>query len=115
MSQDKIFYIVSFGNSRKFRTGSVDKIKKIADSLRNTLTNEFKGIKITGFLIPTIDEIAATHKEQYSDLPKLDSEAEEEIINTLREEITNRSDQQQLDLNAPFDEINPDAVAPGQI
>lgn len=114
MASQKPLYIVSFGDSRKFRTSSPEKIKHASDTLRNTLTEEFQGVKITRFLIPTIDEVQPLHADQYADLPKLDKEGINEIADTLRKEIENRADQECLDLNAPFNDINPDAVAPGQ-
>lgn len=115
MASHKSLFIVSFGDSRKFRTSSAEKIKSIADALRNMLSPEFEGVKITRFLIPTIDEVQPVSATQYADLPKLDKDALQEIAATLRVEITNWEDQKKLDLNAPFDEINPEAVAPGQI
>lgn len=115
MASRKSLFIVSFGDSRKYRTSSGDKIKSVADTLRDMLVPEYPDTKITGYLIPAVEEVSGQDADQYGDLPKLDKDAVTEIAGVLRCEIENMVSQKELDLNAPFNDINSSAVDPGQI
>lgn len=101
---DSNFYIVSFGESNKFKVakdnyGLIEKAQKFLES---ALHKEFLGQSIANFIKPEIKEISATEIDKYKDYKTLDKSSFESILKTLTNGINVKDALQKLDLNAPF-------------
>lgn len=117
MAEEKKLYIVSFGDSEKYRfeftpKPQMDPLKKcnpLADlekNLHDFLEEKFPGRTFAYLVTPKITEVRIDHEEQYADYPVLDSKAVDQIKKVLVEEVKSRADLLQLNDNAPFSSIS---------
>lgn len=111
--ENKHFYIISFGDSNKYRLTTNDDpqhISRLVDyerELNAYLHRLFPGETFAYFTTPKVEEISMAHAAQYAEYPELNDRALEEIKNSLKTELENREDQNQLDSDAPFNDAGP--------
>ncbi len=112
MENKSRLYLVSFGNSRKYKVetpdGSYAKINEVRDEIEKFLKEEFPsdgGLKY--YREPHVVDVPADEAEKYTDYPELNAEAVAQIKETLCTEVKNMADQEQLDSNAPFNSVPP--------
>lgn len=106
----KDLYIVSFGDSDQYRTTCPDCIKQVSDKVKAYLSEKFPGTKTLDFTLPTVSKVPAGREADYTSYPELDADAVERIKQVLADEMDNRAFQKSIDRNAPFADINPDAL-----
>ncbi len=119
---EKKLYIVSFGNSRKYRMDYT--IPTDADPLRKP--NPFADIErqltaylrreapeasdLAYFTSPKATEVRPEHAQQYSSYPPLDARAIQEIEKLLLKEVRMRLDNRLENSDAPYSDVNPSAL-----
>lgn len=112
-NRDKLF-IVSFGDSRKYRVYSTEKINAtVTDAeslLKNMLSADFKELSGKKFYTtPEIVEISKDEEGKYAGWPELTADVvRTEIEPLLRTEAEDADDLCMLNRNAPFDDIDND-------
>lgn len=120
MEAKKRLYIVSFGDSKKYRvefedvenTDSFHHTNPLTDveaEIKVYLDKLFPGEALAYFATPKITEVYWDDRAKYESYPELDAAAVKDIEAELKVEVENRNDQNSLDRNAPFAEINPNA------
>ncbi len=101
------FYIVSFGDSEKYRLivneGTSDTLQTIEKELDTYLRSKFAGDSFAYFTSPKVTEVAWEHRDRYENYPLLDEKAVEAIKAVLLKEASEREDLQQLNSDAPYD------------
>lgn len=113
--------LVSFGDSRQYRFRYTEDPEETTLSHRNHLesierrlddylTAEFPGKTFAYYITPKVTEVSINDAAEYNDYPVLDDAAITEIEKILKTEILNRGDQQELDLNAPYADVNAQAL-----
>lgn len=117
MEAKERLYIVSFGDSRKYKVEfkdvdnvdnyhHTDPLKIIEQEISEYLQKEFPGQSLAYFTTPKITEVKWSDREKYADYPELDRVEVEKIKSVLKREIEMRQDLDRLDRNAPFDQIS---------
>lgn len=120
MEAKKRLYIVSFGDSKKYRVefedvANVDPfhhtnpLESIESDIKGYLEGLFPGEALAYFETPKITEVYWKDRAEYESYPVLDATAIKAIEAELKVEVENRDDQNRLDCNAPYAEVNPDA------
>lgn len=115
MEKKERLYIVSFGDSNKFRVpfadskDALEKSQKLV-SLENKL-NEYVREKLpmataTYFTNPVIVEIDDPDDRRFEDYPLLDAEAVESLKKRILEEVADMEDLRCLNQNAPWAETD---------
>ena len=117
MSTKNHLYIVSFGDSRKYRyevatdaaAGSgetplchCNPFEGIETRLREALEKKFPGQPVAYFVSARATEVDCAHSDEYASYPPLDAEAEKEILAVLEKEMKERDDLDRLNRNAPY-------------
>ena len=111
-------YIVSFGDSRKYRYETLTDLpaaacgetplrhdnpfEAIESRLRAELEKKFPGQPVAYFVSAKATEVDCDHSAEYASYPPLDEAAEKNILAQLEKEIRERDDLEQLNSNAPF-------------
>lgn len=111
-------YIVSFGDSSKYRYIYSDKNPKddawhhphpaveLEKEIREYLQKEFPGDDtLAYFYTPRLVEVEWSHSDRYAGYPELDSAAVEAIKQELRREVVAREDVAELNNDAPQSDI----------
>lgn len=121
MEAMKRLYIVSFGDSRKYRVefedvANVDPfhhtnpLASVEADISEYLEGFFPGESLAYFDTPKVTEVYWKDRAEYESYPVLDAAAVKDIEAELRKEVENREDQQRLDCNAPYAEINSELI-----
>lgn len=119
--ETKRLYIVSFGDSRKYRyeytdttAGSsmdhADPLKRVEDELKQYLEKEFPGEALAYYSTPKITEVNYKDLEKFADYPTLDRVELEKIKTDLKRQVEVRNQDKDMDSDAPFSNVNPSAV-----
>lgn len=112
MENNEKLYIVSYGNSTKFRVmypGSEEelekdpKIKDLSKKLKDYLEKEVKiGSQAESFSTPKIIKPVPSDKEDYSEYPDLLHSSFDEIKKVLLREVQTMQSVKEMNKNAPF-------------
>ncbi len=114
ISMNKKLYIVSFGDSAKFRVSSdetkenFEKSKIIVDlenALNDYLKEKFPETNYTYYTVPSISEVDPADEGQYASYPELDSSALESIKKALAVEVEDMESNRRLNSDAPYSNI----------
>lgn len=118
MENNMKLYIVSFGNSRKYRFpfseipspdglhhSDSNPISTIEKELNDSLWKMFPEANLAYFTSPKVTEVEWAHRDRYADYPILDSDAVEEIKKVLATEIRDMRSTDVLDSDAPYSNI----------
>lgn len=119
MEAKKRLYIVSFGDSKKYRVefedvANVDPfhhtnpLEEVESDIKEYLENLFPAEALAYFETPKITEVYWKDRAEYESYPVLDAMAIKDIEAELKVEVENRNDQDVLDCNAPFAETTPE-------
>lgn len=108
-------YLVSFGHSDKYilhdtEVGEKSELTRIESELNSYLRQKFPDESFAYFTSPRVDDISAADADEYSGYPKLDANAIEEIKRVLAKEVQNMEDNDSLNSDAPFANVNPAAA-----
>lgn len=117
MEAKKRIYIVSFGDSDRYRVefedvANVDPyhhtnpLKGVESEITKYLNKLFPGEALAYYDTPKIEEVYWKDREKYADIPLLDEAAVKKIETGLKVEVENRNFQDMLDSNAPYANIN---------
>lgn len=108
-------YIISFGDSRKYRMFYDAKTGKAKSALLPFVEYEkelnaylgglFPGETFAYYTTPRITEVEAAHADKYADYPLFDSKAKEEVKEELVREINVMNDNRALNDNDPWGKI----------
>ncbi len=85
-------------------------LDKIEAELTAALTTRFPENTFAYYPTPRITEVDPDHSSEYAGYPTLDEKAVEAIRKVLETEVQNMNDQNQLDSDAPFANVNPAAA-----
>ena len=100
-------YIVSFGDSEKYRLavkeGDSDPLQGLEKELDSYLRERFPGDSFAYFTSPKVTEVTWEHRDRYENYPELNDKAIENIKAVLVKEVKDRNDMQQLNSDAPYD------------
>ncbi|MDE5796453.1 MAG: hypothetical protein K2H75_05035 [Muribaculaceae bacterium] len=103
----KKLYIVSFGDSEKYRLvlkeDDSETLENVEKKLDSYLRDKFPGDSFAYFTSPKVTEVAWEHRDRYETYPELDDKAIEAIKAVLAKEVKDRDDMQQLNSDAPYD------------
>lgn len=103
----KKLYIVSFGDSEKYRLvlkeDDSETLQNVEKKLDSYLRNRFPGDSFAYFTSPKVTEVAWEHRGQYESYPELDDKAIAAIEAVLAKEVKNRDDMKQFNSDAPYD------------
>lgn len=116
----KKLYIVSFGDSAKYRfeyemPANADALFKpspfegVEHLLDEYLTKEFPGHHFPFLTSAKATEVDPSHADRYADYPLLDGEALKAIEKELGKEAREFEATSELNDNAPYADVNPDA------
>lgn len=118
MESKKRLYIVSFGDSRKYRLPFEEKryddnthhsdnspLTEIEQELNAYLRKRFPDDTFAYYTSPKVSEVDYTHSDRYSDYPLLDASAIEEIKEELAREIEDMEANRRLNSDAPYSNI----------
>ncbi len=108
-------YIVSFGDSAKFRVSSDDtredfeKSKLIVDlenELNDYLKSKLPESNYTYYTTPAVHEVEPEDMDKYTDYPELDAKAIEAIKAALLVEVQNMQANRLDNSDAPYSNVN---------
>lgn len=119
--ETKRLYIVSFGDLKKYRYDYVDStegsmmdhaepLKEIEDEIRDYLAKEFPGEALAYYTTAKVTEVNVADRDKYSEYPYLDRVEIEKIKADLKRQIEVRNADKEMDSDAPYSNVNPDAV-----
>lgn len=108
-------YIVSFSDSRKYlvRDTPVDasrRIDAVKRSLSDYLCRKFPENAMTPYTTPDVVEVGLDKEEEYENYAEFDATAVESIRKELEDEIMNLNANREMDLNAPFADVDAQAA-----
>lgn len=117
MEAKKRLYIVSFGDSDKYRVefediANVDPyhhtnpLAGVEVEITDYLRRLFPGQPMAYYDTPKVTEVEWKDREKYASYPVLDEKAVKKIEAELKIEVENRGDQEMLDRDAPYSDIN---------
>lgn len=110
----KKIYIVSFGDSARFRVTSDETKEKFGKSriivdleneLNDYLKARFPETNYTYYTMPTISEVHPGDEDKYASYPELDSSMLDSVKKTLAEEVEDMESNCTLNSNAPYSNI----------
>lgn len=113
----KKLYIVSFGDSRKYRMWyevpeGVDSLHKpdpfsaISERLKEKIHAECSEAgNLAYFVAPRATEIEPSHESKYASYPELNDEALAEIEKEVLKEVRERNAVKELNSDAPFSDV----------
>lgn len=112
----KRLYIVSFGDSAKYRVEypgtkedleNSSELKNVEDTLVEYIKDKLPVCKhIKRLITPAVHEVEPEDADRYNDYLELNAESIEHLKKLVLTEAHNYQDQKQMDSNAPFDNIN---------
>lgn len=117
MEAKKRLYIVSFGDSDKYRVEFEDvanidpfhhtnPLREVEAEIESYLSHLFPGQSLAYYDTPKVTEINWEDREKYSSYPVLDENAVRKIETVLKTEVENRGYQNMLDSDAPYSDVN---------
>lgn len=122
MEDKKKLYIVSFGDSDKYRMlfteqpsadglhhSGMTPLAEIERKLNDYLTEKFSEGNYAYYTSPRVTEIEWEHRDQYEDYPMLDEEAVKVIEDVLALEVKVMLDNEELNQDAPYSNVSPTA------
>lgn len=109
----KKLYIVSFGDTRKYRYSCTVKkgsdamhhdapFAKLEKELNDYLKSQFPNQTFAYYTCAKVTEVDPSHEAKYADYPPLDADAVENIKKELVREIREEDATKMLNDNAPF-------------
>lgn len=106
-------YLVSFGDSRKYKVvssnGHYDRLNEVREEVEKYLKEKFPNASVLKYYRePHVEDVPEADMAKYADYPALDDAAVKEIEAVLSEEVTIRRDQAELNDNAPFNTVAPE-------
>lgn len=106
-------YLVSFGDSRKYKVisadGSYSRINEVREEVEEFLKREFPSDgALKYYREPHVEDVPSDEEAKYADYPELDDAAVADIEQALCTEVKNLAYQQQLDSDAPFNAAAPE-------
>ncbi|MBD5189454.1 MAG: hypothetical protein HDS95_04165 [Bacteroidales bacterium] len=102
--EDTKTYIVSLGDSQKYLAkGSV--LKKYSEELKKYLSTQFAGEAISYY-----DAVKVEESDGKTDYPELTHVEFEKIKSDLKRQIEVRNEDKELDSDAPFSDVDKDAI-----
>lgn len=112
---NKKLYLVSFGHSDTYALSASHEeatvcLDRIEAELNAALKSRFPEDTFAYYTTPRVTEVDADHSSEYAGYPALDEKAVEAIKKVLETEVQNMNDQNQLDSDAPFANVNPAAA-----
>lgn len=112
---EKRLYIVSFGHSDSYEIyGTESAVKERLSAIESELNSYLGGLfpedTFAYYTTPRVTEVEPGHAARYEGYRKLDEEAVESIKKVLVNEVRNMNDQNELDSDAPFANVNPGAA-----
>jgi hypothetical protein len=119
MESTEKLYIISFGDSAKFRIKCADskeeleKSKKLVDfenSLNSFLKEKFPAGNYTFYTTPAITEVYPEDAAKYDSYPELDAKGVEKIKAVLLKEVEDMQSTRTLNSDAPYSDVNQSAV-----
>lgn len=121
METVKHLYIVSFGNSDKYRLESEeplgsplhschDRLDSLEETVKKYLQNKFPGKPLAYFFTPKVEEIAWSHRDKYMAFPLLDNAGLAKIEKILAKEVEEMEALDNLNSNR-FSNTGPDPYA----
>lgn len=114
MDRHNDLYIISFGTSsdyRFFADGEDRKKLETTSAVKKYLQERFPDAGEMNFIeTPVVKRIAAADESKYSSYPMLDSATLLQIEKHLATEHKVARENDRLDSNAPFDDLNPNAL-----
>ena len=118
MENNTKLYIVSFGDSRKYRLSFVEKeaadglhhsdlspLASIEKELNDYLATLFPDGNFAYFTSPRVTEVEWEHRDRYKDYPLLDADAVEEIKGVLAKEVRDMEANRVLNSDAPYSDV----------
>lgn len=112
METTKHLYIVSFGDSDKYRLSYTDAdlegadkdspLVKLENELNAYLKERFPESTFAYFTTPKVTELDPSHESQYMQYPELDAAAIEAIKKVLVKEVEEMNSARELNDNAPW-------------
>lgn len=110
MDTKKKFYIVSFGDSEKYRLETDEIAEKalepIVEGLKNYMSGKFPGRDFSYYTTPDVKEINRMDKSEYQSYPVLDTVAVAKIRKVIDNGMKDKESLCELNSNAPFDDLN---------
>lgn len=117
MEAKKRLYIVSFGDSNKYRVefedvANVDPFHhtnplcKVEAEIEEYLGKLFPGEPLAYYETPKVTEVNWDDRAEYESYPVLDDTAVKEIEAVLKKGVENMESQKVLDNNAPYADVN---------
>lgn len=108
-------YIVSFGDSRKYRIlvdseDNENALKPVVDTeneLNRFLAREFPGETFAYYTTPRVTEVNPEHADKYASYPPLDSRAIEDVKDVLIREIEVMNSDRELNSNDAWGATRP--------
>ena len=102
--EDTKTYIVSLGDSKKYRaTGA--QLKQYEEELKKYLSKEFAGEPINFYDSTSVEE--CSDPDAYPELTHVEFE---KVKTDLKRQLEVRAGYEQLDSDAPYSDVNPDAL-----
>lgn len=109
MENKSALYLVSFGDSAKYRMESEDGrftlLNDIREKIERFLRNHFRSITVPKFYRePRVQEVSIENADRFASYPLLTADSVEDIEKVLLTEVSNMESVQEEILNAPYDE-----------
>ena len=116
MEKTKRLFIVSFGDSRKYRMEYADAndpyslvhsapFSEIEAELNEYLKSEFPDESFAYYTSPKVTEVNWEHRDQYKDYPVLDAKAIADIKKVLVKEVEDMNSNRTLNDDAPWNDV----------
>lgn len=102
--EDNKTYIVSMGDTRKYRVSGAD-LKKYEEELKSYISHEFAGEPINFYDSVTLAE--SDHEEEYPELTHVEFE---KVKSDLKRQLEVRASTDALDLDAPYSDVDKSAI-----
>lgn len=115
--ETKKLFIVSFGDSRKYRYEYIDRtegtsmnhadpLKEVEKEMRDYLEKEFPGQSLTYYYTPKVTEVNMSDSSKFAEYPELDKIELEKLKADVKRQIEVRGADNLLDSDAPYSDIS---------
>ncbi len=116
MENTNRLFIVSFGDSRKYRMEYTDAkdpysldhsapFTEIEAELNEYLKSQFPDESFAYYTSPKVTEVSWEHRDQYMNYPVLDDKAIADIKKVLVKEVKDMNDNRELNSDAPWNDV----------
>ena len=102
--EDNKTYIVSLGDTRKYRVSGAE-LKKYEQELKDYLSSEFAGEPLNFY-----DSVSLVESDDASAYPELTHVEFEKVKSDIKRQLEVRNGYEQLDSDAPYSDIDKSAV-----